>query len=140
VALKFETREGAKRRLLEVWAPTIEAAGAIDVTLPVSREGYWETHRNYELEDELHAKCGDQWIIVEWCPYNGIYCAYLEVASKKDLRIARRNIGAAGARDPMLNTKMMFGHIDKELAKRPDDWPETKYYAAGCTRYEEDAA
>lgn len=30
--------------------------------------------RNYELEYRLSVATGDEWVITDWCPFNGRYC------------------------------------------------------------------
>lgn len=32
--------------------------------------------RNYEIESALIKEFGDDWIVAEWCPFNGVYCRW----------------------------------------------------------------
>jgi len=53
-----------------------------------------ERFRNYELEHELESQCDleeGEIIIGEWCPFNGIYCKFFDVAPIKALEEAKRN-------------------------------------------------
>lgn len=57
----------------------------------------WEAGlRNYEIEQGMASEHGGQWIVSEWCPFNGIFCAYRDVASVEDIETARRNITKHG--------------------------------------------
>jgi hypothetical protein len=45
-----------------------------------AHEPDWERLRNYEFEGELRKTFGGDWVISEWCPFNGVYCAWCEHA------------------------------------------------------------
>lgn len=39
--------------------------------------------RNYEIEHELHERDKDnEYVVAEWCPFNGIRCAFWEYADE----------------------------------------------------------
>lgn len=42
--------------------------------------------RNYEMESNLGSP--GEFIVAEWCPFNGIHCSYFEHATLKDLNTA----------------------------------------------------
>lgn len=48
--------------------------------LLAAHEPDWERLRNYEYEGDLRKAFGGDWCISEWCPFNGIYCAWSEHA------------------------------------------------------------
>jgi len=33
-----------------------------------------DTLRNYEIEEGLHEITGDEWIVTDWCPFDGRFC------------------------------------------------------------------
>jgi hypothetical protein len=130
MAIKFVTRADVQKRCMAKWAPALKLAEEVGmrgrVVLPD-----WDRLRNYEMEETMQEQFGDHWIVVEWCPFNGIFCRYKEVASKADLRMARENIAAVPASEG-LNKPYLFGFIDEQLAKRPDDLPEKRFFQAGA--------
>lgn len=36
--------------------------------------------RNYEIEQDLERIFGGRWVIHEWCPYDGVFCRWVEHA------------------------------------------------------------
>lgn len=82
--------------------------------------------RNYEIEHLLEAKfplktmMKGEWIIAEWCPFNGINCLYSRVASVPDLEEALLNCEASGVfedfviRDIKLRIKLRTRELEDE--------------------------
>lgn len=56
-----------------------------DAALKIGRETNYEGMRNYEMEHALEEIEGGEWIINEWCPFNGIHCGFFDVAPIKFL-------------------------------------------------------
>lgn len=53
----------------------------------LSELGYSATDRvrNYELEHDLSSKLGGEWVVAEWCPFNGLFCQWISYAPDEDL-------------------------------------------------------
>jgi len=126
MAVKFIKRADVEDRLVEKWLEAINLANEVRLPYRLPR---WSTLRNYEMEQMMQDHFGDNWIVVEWCPFNGIFCRYQKVASRYDLKKARNNIAAV--QDSTFDKKYLFGLIDGELAKRPDELGEKQYWGAG---------
>lgn len=47
----------------------VDRAQAIKMT-----GGTHDRYRNYELEERLEAEYDGQWVISEWCPFDGRFC------------------------------------------------------------------
>lgn len=125
--MKFIKRADVKTRLIAKWKDAISLADEVGLPYCLPR---WDWLKNYEMEMLMKDHFGDDWIVVEWCPFDGIFCRYRRVASRHDLKEARRDIGAV--QNPFLNKKMLFGMIDKELDKRPDNLGEKQYWGTGA--------
>ena len=82
MAIKFVRRSDVQMRCERKWDPAIKLA--LELGLPFYVPD-WKSLRNYEMEEEMRDQFGDDWVVVEWCPFNGIFCRYKEVASKADL-------------------------------------------------------
>lgn len=82
--------------------------------------------RNYEIEHLLETRfplksmMKGEWIIAEWCPFNGINCLYFRVASIPDLEEALLNCEASGMfedfviRDINLRIKLRTKELEDE--------------------------
>lgn len=84
--VRFATRLEAKDlvvtpKMLEV----MKAAKEVGLTYLDPRQS-WSRLRNYEIESRLHSALGGEWVITEWCPFDGYFCSYRDVASIHDLR------------------------------------------------------
>lgn len=99
------------------WGPAIALAERVG--LPVSVPT-WARLRNYELESRLFHLFGNEYVISEWCPFNGIYCGWAAHAPEVDLKteIAR----LAQDRDkPEVDVKRLdhaIKTLQQELARR----------------------
>ena len=41
--------------------------------------------RNYEFESLLNRVFDGEWVVSEWCPFNGIWCKWIEHAPQSEL-------------------------------------------------------
>jgi len=91
----------------------------------IEQTGHSDRARNYELEHSLE-RLHDQslipgntqkieYIISEWCPFNGIHCAYFEHATECDLVTAYTNITAA------IEEGYMAKHAADKVKERLDE-------------------
>lgn len=72
--MKFVKRADARVLLRQHWLSTKTPEQLLDICAPSARD--WERMRNYEIEDELEREIGGEWVVSEWCPFNGVYCAW----------------------------------------------------------------
>lgn len=110
------TRAEAKRRLLAHWKPAIVECRR--VRLPFDLPG-WARMRNYELEFELSDVLGGEWVISEWCPFDGIFTAWREHAPASVLRrtIRRFRRSQAAGNVEGYNWDYLVGYLQEALAK-----------------------
>ncbi len=54
----------------------------------------FERWRNYEIEHDLDELIDDEgvYVIAEWCPFNGIYCAWLQHAPTESIERTMREV------------------------------------------------
>lgn len=131
IGVRFVSREEAKARLLDRWDPAIRMA---KVTGLPYRLPDWDSLRNYELEGYLEDNFEPyKWVIIEWCPYDGLFCTYRKYASKRDLKEFSVLVfdwePVEGM--PQLNKDMYYDIINKELARRPAELPELDVWVRG---------
>jgi hypothetical protein len=136
--MKFVRRADVKSRLLAKWADAIVVAKkrGLPFTIPD-----WDRLRNYELESFMQANFGnDGWVVCEWCPFDGIFCIYRHGASRHDLKSVREEFMAWRPREgmPDLNRPYLFGLLDEQLARRPDDLGEKQMWGQGIVDYLEE--
>lgn len=136
MAIKFITRKQVEERLMEKWGEAIRVAR--DAGLP-HRIPTWETYRNYELEALMrdNFSADDDWVICEWCPYDGIFCTYRHGASKHNLKEARRNFEDWRPEPgmPDMNKPYLYRLIDEQLANRPDELGEKQHWGRGIEEH-----
>ena len=75
----FISRADAELKLREAKLSELNSLskGELVARLMQRGEPRWDRLRNYEFEFLLAAAfAGDKWVIGEFCPFNGKYCAY----------------------------------------------------------------
>lgn len=76
----------------------------------------WDRLRNYELEAELQGTLGGDWVISEWCPFNGFFCAYSDVAPLDEM-VAYREI-IRGWNPKKVDVDYLVGQVDQKISER----------------------
>lgn len=108
------TRDEARHRLMTKWAKAKAAMEEVGLDFDEPR---WDALRNYELERMMEYHFGGEWVIAEWCPFDGIFCRYKEVAPAADLIEAKNNI-AAMPENTGLNKPYLLRLLDEQLEAR----------------------
>jgi hypothetical protein len=142
--LKFTTRAQAMDRYVDAEkVAAFEACEAVGVGYHDPRP-HWPRIRNYEIERMLREQSftkgdDDLWIVVEWCPFNGIHCAYFDVASTRDLRSALSEHRKYARRPGNYVAPFVFADIERAIEARGDQ-SETRYFPEGMKWSDEDVA
>ena len=69
--IQFVSRRRAAEKIRAQWLVTLTPPELLAMTEPT-----WLRMRNYEYEVLLSETFGGEWVIKEWCPFNGRYCAW----------------------------------------------------------------
>lgn len=90
------SRQNAIGKLRGMWA---EQRSRLDGRFKkfLSEPG-WERCRNYELETDMSEWFGGEWVISEWCPFDGVYCRWPRHIPEGELISAIERMGGAEAR------------------------------------------
>ncbi len=137
--LKFTSRAHAMDRYVDAEKlAAFDACRLADVGYHDPRDS-WDRLRNYEIENRLYDQSvskgdDDVWIVTEWCPFNGIFCNYMKVASTKDLKAALRLHQEARRKDKHAVAPYVFDDLREAIALRGDQ-PETSYYPEGLNLF-----
>lgn len=102
------TRAEAAERIRNHWLST-----RTPEQLLAMHEPNWDRLRNYELEGILEKELGGEWVIGEWCPFNGIHCNWLDHCPLEtlDALIAEYESDPAALRRAGVNPDMRMGHL-----------------------------
>ncbi len=66
-------RDEVSRKVVQHWLDTLTPEELLRKRVPS-----WERMRNYEMEHELEEVFGGAWVVSEWCPFNGVYCEWVD--------------------------------------------------------------
>ena len=83
------SRADASKKIREHWLTTLTPE-----QLLAQHEPSWDRLRNYELEGDLRETFGGEWCINEWCPFDDVYCRWVNEAPDSEIEEMIRLIEA----------------------------------------------
>jgi hypothetical protein len=98
--------------------------------LLAAHEPTWDRMRNYEIEtlldrtfeaaDYENEDFEGRWVISEWCPFNGVHCAWVKHCPVEDIDaiIANWEANPDALRRDGINPEIAIGHLKTERRKR----------------------
>lgn len=75
--------------------------------------------RNYEFEDRLAKRFGHEWVISEWCPFNGVWCKWVEYETAEWIRAdIERLRSTPGDEYKRMRANAAADYLESRLAER----------------------
>lgn len=103
------TRKEAEDKINHHWASA--KAECIKVGMPFADYDI-DRIRNYEIEHTLNTLFGEEHVISEWCPYNGIYSSWIDHCPINELQ------RLCGDMADQQGTKYHIQYLEKRISER----------------------
>ena len=104
------SRADAGQKIRQHWLGTYTRERLLATTEPE-----WERMHNYEIEGLLEETFGDEWCINEWCPFDGVFSRWRDLAPESVIeeRVAEIQSNTETIRLRGLNPEYLIAHLRK---------------------------